>query len=84
MLIVLDRLMLEVLKYPSCIMHVKSFILHLFSASGVRNYLKEALVTIITVHAEVKSHLSDISLVLYTQPYIYLMIFCFPSGLHCF
>lgn len=52
-----------------------------FSASGVRNYLKEALVTIITVHAEVKSHLSYIALVFFETwpyiylPYIYLLIF---------
>ncbi|CAF98087.1 unnamed protein product, partial [Tetraodon nigroviridis] len=46
--------------------------------TGVRNYLKEALVTIITVHAEVKSHLSYISLLFfffYSQPYIYLLVF---------
>lgn len=47
--------------------------MHLFSASGVRNYLKEALVNIITVHAEVSSHLSCIFIS--TQPCVHLLIF---------
>lgn len=54
-------------------MYIKLFVLHLFSATGVRNYLKEALVNIITVHAEVKSHLSCIFI--YTQPCVNLLIF---------
>lgn len=40
------------------------------SLSGVRNYLKEALVNIITVHAEVISHFLNITLV-------------FSNFLHC-
>lgn len=68
-------LILEVLgeKIQKCyVMYIKLFVLHLFPATGVRNYLKEALVNIITVHAEVRSHLSCIFI--HTQPCDNLLI----------